>query len=233
MALSEEIHGHRIKVLPLLYLKCDVPGFLLDKVYADFSVDFEHGFAALLERLAAGPVSAIILSDGTEFSADLETLTKDASFSVRPLRDLRFSWENEVPGAESIVPRLIVVVRGERASQTRDVDLYGKIHRFVAEGGQLFATSWVCWENLKFRALAESLPVEYLTEIADRENETVLCKPTSGEMSRVFFPGPFALQTSLEGLRAKQTAHVLLETEEGVPIVAPGHWFARSVLLPE
>ncbi len=51
MALREEIHGRRVKVLPLLYQSCKIPGFLTDKVYADFTVDFESGFSTLQRRL--------------------------------------------------------------------------------------------------------------------------------------------------------------------------------------
>jgi hypothetical protein len=51
IALAEEIRGRQVKVLPLLYKKCNIPGFLADKMYADFSEDFEEGFAALLTHL--------------------------------------------------------------------------------------------------------------------------------------------------------------------------------------
>lgn len=51
MALTEEIHGKRVKVLPLLQEKCSIPGFLMDKVYADFTIDFDSGLSALLQRL--------------------------------------------------------------------------------------------------------------------------------------------------------------------------------------
>lgn len=53
IALTEEIQGRRVKVLPLLYKKCDIPGFLTDKLYADFTEDFEEGFEKLLARLTS------------------------------------------------------------------------------------------------------------------------------------------------------------------------------------
>lgn len=53
IALTEEIQGKRVKVLPLLYQKCELPGFLADKIYADFTEDFEEGFDKLLARLNA------------------------------------------------------------------------------------------------------------------------------------------------------------------------------------
>ncbi|WP_085314302.1 toll/interleukin-1 receptor domain-containing protein [Derxia lacustris] len=36
VAMNQEIAGRRIKVLPIMYRKCELPGFLLGKRYADF-----------------------------------------------------------------------------------------------------------------------------------------------------------------------------------------------------
>ncbi len=51
LALTDEIQGRRVKVLPLLHVKCEIPGFLADKIYADFTEDFNDGFEKLLARL--------------------------------------------------------------------------------------------------------------------------------------------------------------------------------------
>lgn len=37
VAMNQEIKGRRVKVLPLMYRTCDLPGFLLGKRYADFT----------------------------------------------------------------------------------------------------------------------------------------------------------------------------------------------------
>jgi len=39
VAMNQEIMGRRVKVLPLMYRTCDLPGFLLGKRYADFTED--------------------------------------------------------------------------------------------------------------------------------------------------------------------------------------------------
>lgn len=49
VAMNQEIMGSRIKVLPIMYRKCELPGFLLGKRYADFSD--ESRYAAALEDL--------------------------------------------------------------------------------------------------------------------------------------------------------------------------------------
>ena len=52
IALTQEINGTQVKVLPLLIESCEIPGFLSDKFYADFTKDFEDGFETLLSRLS-------------------------------------------------------------------------------------------------------------------------------------------------------------------------------------
>jgi len=49
VAMNQEIQGRRVKVLPLMYRKCDLPGFLLGKKYADFTD--EARYEAALEEL--------------------------------------------------------------------------------------------------------------------------------------------------------------------------------------
>jgi hypothetical protein len=49
VAMNQEIQGRRIKVLPLMYRKCDLPGFLLGKKYADFTDDAPY--EAALEEI--------------------------------------------------------------------------------------------------------------------------------------------------------------------------------------
>jgi hypothetical protein len=53
IALTKEIQGKTVKVLPILYQKCEIPWFIADKIYADFTQDFDEGFEKLLARLSA------------------------------------------------------------------------------------------------------------------------------------------------------------------------------------
>lgn len=43
IALSQEIAGRRVKVLPILLERISIPSFLLDKKYADFTTDEKYG----------------------------------------------------------------------------------------------------------------------------------------------------------------------------------------------
>jgi hypothetical protein len=49
IAMNQEIEGKKVKVLPLLYKLCELPGFLKGKVYADFTDPNNYG--SVLMRL--------------------------------------------------------------------------------------------------------------------------------------------------------------------------------------
>lgn len=51
-ALAHEIKGKRVFVLPLLVVDCQIPPFLIDKIYADFRRSYSTGLQALLARVA-------------------------------------------------------------------------------------------------------------------------------------------------------------------------------------
>jgi hypothetical protein len=53
IAMTQEIEGKKIKVLPLLYKKCDLPSFLNGKLYADFTKeeDYIKNLKRILERV--------------------------------------------------------------------------------------------------------------------------------------------------------------------------------------
>jgi hypothetical protein len=51
VAMNQEISGRRVKVLPIMYRKCEPPGFLLGKRYADFTD--ESKYSAALEDLVS------------------------------------------------------------------------------------------------------------------------------------------------------------------------------------
>ncbi len=53
VAMNQEIRGKRIKVLPIMYRNCELPGFLLGKFYADFTEEsrYEDAFAKLVRSI--------------------------------------------------------------------------------------------------------------------------------------------------------------------------------------
>jgi hypothetical protein len=57
IAMNQEIEGKRVKVLPLLYKPCDLPGFLKGKLYSDFTVPstYDSALGTILRRLGLSP----------------------------------------------------------------------------------------------------------------------------------------------------------------------------------
>jgi hypothetical protein len=50
-ALALELQRRNVFVLPVLIETCDIPLFLLDKVFADFRNSYENGFDSLLRSV--------------------------------------------------------------------------------------------------------------------------------------------------------------------------------------
>jgi hypothetical protein len=53
VAMNQEIQGKRVKVLPIMYQSCELPGFLLGKLYADFTEEakYTEAFKRLVESI--------------------------------------------------------------------------------------------------------------------------------------------------------------------------------------
>lgn len=53
VAMNYQINGKRIKVLPILLEKCDLPGFLIGKIYGDFQKEtkYENSFEKLINSM--------------------------------------------------------------------------------------------------------------------------------------------------------------------------------------
>ena len=84
VAMNQEIAGRRVKVLPILASKCDLPGFLVGKLYADMSTPkaLQNSLPMLLEesspflvetlhgsRLVTQPSSSISSTSSPQSSA--------------------------------------------------------------------------------------------------------------------------------------------------------------------
>lgn len=53
VAMNQEINGRRVKVLPIMFKQCELPGFLLGKFYADFTENsnYEEAFEKLIKSI--------------------------------------------------------------------------------------------------------------------------------------------------------------------------------------
>jgi 5'-deoxynucleotidase YfbR-like HD superfamily hydrolase len=78
--LKDEIEKGHVIVLPLLAEKCELPFFLQDKLYADFTNDYDSAFTNLLSTIQLIP-----RSQGREILAFTKDILEDLSDEVIPL----------------------------------------------------------------------------------------------------------------------------------------------------
>lgn len=99
IAMTEEIEGQRVVVLPLLVDDCDLPAFLTDKVYADFrSPDqYEDGLRRVLRRLG---VTALAPKTGTHPRPT--TRSRPATSQSQPLTTVSQASERKKQGRSEI-----------------------------------------------------------------------------------------------------------------------------------
>jgi hypothetical protein len=131
MALTQEIGGKTVKVIPLLIADCKLPGFLLDKLYLDFRDQAERSYQKsldLLVRVVRGEKPKIPKSnrwkliDGLESVPDDarafdEELTKATALTLSralndeqfdALHDLRINHDRYDYGSRGIVKSLVI-----------------------------------------------------------------------------------------------------------------------------
>ena len=103
VAMNKQIDGRRVKVLPLVCRRCDLPGFLLGKLYLDMSSDelYQENLPRLLRQLLGRAV--------------------DVTRAIRP----SLVALSSVKGA----PRTIVVVNDNEAARRFHADLL-RAHNF-------------------------------------------------------------------------------------------------------
>jgi hypothetical protein len=81
MAMSRELEDRAVRVLPILIEPCELPPFLRDKLYADFSdpSDFDAPFAKLLRALQIDRPLTEIATPPTNVSAPAQSLPPASS----------------------------------------------------------------------------------------------------------------------------------------------------------
>ena len=89
VAMSQEIEGKRVKVLPILAQPCSLPDFLTDKLYADMSnpTAFRKALPKLLDRLNIDPT--LVLHPKSR--ASLTKASENRKRSAKIIKKLTFS----------------------------------------------------------------------------------------------------------------------------------------------
>ena len=101
MALSQEISGKRVKVLPLLLEKVTIPSFLIDKKYADFTSEdnYKSSLQLIINRLSELPdnieKSSFSIEEVKFYKTKLEQLKNELNVTRREKRMLLERLEKE------------------------------------------------------------------------------------------------------------------------------------------
>ena len=81
-AFNLEVEANRKRVLPAIIEECDIPIFLKDKLYADFSLSYEEGFESLFAALdidASASSPTALIADAGDVLIKLEA--EDGSYA--------------------------------------------------------------------------------------------------------------------------------------------------------
>jgi hypothetical protein len=80
VAMNQEIQGKRVKVLPIMYQSCELPGFLLGKAYADFTEESKYTEAF---RKLMGSIGVVFNKRALEAGAPDSNLWRAIDGAVR------------------------------------------------------------------------------------------------------------------------------------------------------
>lgn len=88
IAMTEEIAGRRVKVLPILLESCEIPVFLRDKLYADFTdpSSFDRSLAQLLRALG---ITETVSSSSPEMAEFVPVERKQDTSYLEDFEDIR------------------------------------------------------------------------------------------------------------------------------------------------
>jgi hypothetical protein len=168
--------------------------------------------------------SCLLISDKTEFATELGEMAQNAGFGLVTFANPYSQWELDQLGREVLQSfKLVILVRGEHYTQQGREDFYSRLRGFVTEGGILFATPWVSYESVYHHEFARVLPFKHIQH-KFKEDLLVTGKPTENEVAQKLFPRPVSYQTSLELLQRKESSVVLLERDDGLPILGYRHF---------
>jgi hypothetical protein len=165
--------------------------------------------------------ASLLISDGTEFANTIGSIAQSSGFEL--VSFTTFSSEEITEYDVLNSHELVILVRGEHFSQYGNEKFYSKLIEFVFEGGKLFATSWVSWENKYNESFSMLLP---FTHIGSRyqENVTIICRPAASELAKRLFPNQMSFRTSFELLKPRDGSVVLLESDNHIPIFGYRHF---------
>lgn len=175
--------------------------------------------------------SCLLIDDGTDFAAELGKIAREEGFEVVTVSTpTTFEAMTILQHLDADILNaydVLILVRGEHYMRACGHEYYAPIRQFVNEGGHLFATSWVCWENALNDVLTDVLPFSHVHDTY-HENVKITCHPTPHALAQQFFPDQITYPASYELLQGKRETVILLETDQHIPIFG-FHRFGEGV----
>jgi hypothetical protein len=103
VAMAKEIKRRKVKVLPILYKKCEIPPFLEDKKFADFTKDYSRGLSELLDRFFPDKKVLEKIEKNSEYKVEVRRHHSLASFPKGEYHYLVRNYENSVIKLSEII----------------------------------------------------------------------------------------------------------------------------------
>lgn len=174
--------------------------------------------------------SALVIRDGSDFSAELKLLTQEAGYLVVDVpnpyeTEQLFDFVFKVGGRSFLTLfSLIILVRGEHYSSISGHKLFDNIKTYVNQGGTLLATSWLSWETLQNNVLKPILPfshigIDSIFSPTYIEDVIIECKPSEYNLAKEWFPNSMKFRSSFETLKSKSDSIIFLESSDSTPIL--------------
>jgi len=141
VALTHEISGKNVKILPLLLEKCEIPIFLTDRLYADFTAENQYpkGLELILERIFPNKKIDIEITKNeskdvcivTILDIELQAVLSSIGCTDQPKEDLFINgnkmWFREVQRTNNEPLSAIVI----KINQTGSLPLVFAIHEII------------------------------------------------------------------------------------------------------
>lgn len=138
-AWSRQMQQKKVVVLPLLYRNCSVPLFLLDRKYADFRSDYQHGFKELAGALGIRATETISVDNWRIFAKarsgnrqPYRRLEFEQLVTVLVDRAIEFNWSTWARASSNPFSLKMSAFIDREAQATLSLKLNGRTYAYMA-----------------------------------------------------------------------------------------------------
>jgi hypothetical protein len=194
VAMNQEIAGKRVKVLPILYKDCDLPGFLLGKVYADFrGQNYYNGLKAVMQRLQPEDISLSPMPLSQSQDATTVVLVQDSTqYTTVNLRLRRLGRNYNITAAQKTTIADFLIMAIHELGLGKPV--------FLPQSSFLLQINWHLYQGDK-----ELNPNQSVGDIPTDKPIDLVCEVDSALVMYAEYPAQFRQETWKRILEAEWT----------------------------